>query len=85
MRYEILRWVYIISMKTTTLTIPELVLIAATRGILGAGVALLISNRLTESQCRTAGIIMTAIGILSTIPLAIEVIGKSNQDQDHPA
>ena len=67
-------------MKTFNVTIPELVLIAATRGILGAGLALLISSHLKEPQRQTAGVILTAIGVLSTIPLAFEVLGKSSQN-----
>lgn len=64
-------------MKTTTLTIPELALVAATRGMLGAGLALLISKRLSDSQRETAGIVLSAIGALTTIPLLIEVMGKT--------
>jgi hypothetical protein len=63
-------------MKTTNLTIPELALIAGTRGMLGAGLGLLITNRLSESQRKTAGIILTAVGALTTIPLLFEVMGK---------
>jgi hypothetical protein len=68
-------------MKTTTLTFPELILIAGTRGILGAGLGLLISRRLTDEQRATAGFVLTAIGILTTFPLAIEVLGKSESDE----
>jgi hypothetical protein len=64
-------------MKITTLTLPELVLVAATRGILGAGLALLLAKRLTDAQRETAGVILTAIGLLTTLPLAAEVIGKT--------
>jgi hypothetical protein len=63
-------------MKTTTLTIPELILIAGTRALLGAGLALLISNRLTVEQRQTAGVVLTAVGVLTTIPLAAEALGK---------
>jgi hypothetical protein len=63
-------------MKTTTLTIPELILIAGTRALLGAGLALLISNRLTAEQRQTAGVVLTAVGILTTFPLAAEAFGK---------
>ena len=65
-----------IPMKTTTLTIPELILIAGTRALLGAGLALLISNRLTAEQRQTAGVVLTAVGILTTFPLAAEAFGK---------
>ena len=58
-----------------------LILIAATRGMLGAGIALLVSRRLTDQQRETAGIILTAIGILTTFPLAAEALGKSTLKQ----
>jgi hypothetical protein len=64
-------------MKTTTLTYPELILIATTRGMLGAGLALLVSKRLSQEQRETAGVILTAIGILTTFPLVLEVLGKT--------
>ncbi len=63
-------------MKTTNLTFPELILIAGTRALLGAGIALLISNRLTPEQRQTAGIILTLVGAITTIPLAAEAVGK---------
>jgi hypothetical protein len=68
------------TMKTTTLTFPELGLIAATRGLLGAGLALLIAKRLSESQRETTGIVLTVIGALTTIPLALEALGKSKPE-----
>jgi hypothetical protein len=66
-------------MRTTTLTFPELILIAATRGMLGAGIALLMAKRLSDQQRETAGVILTLIGVLTTVPLAIEAFGKSEQ------
>jgi hypothetical protein len=66
-------------MRTTTLTFPELILIAATRGMLGAGLALLFGNRLNDQQRETAGTILTVIGLLTTVPLAIEAFGKSER------
>ena len=64
-------------MRTTTLTFPELILIDATRGMLGAGIALLVAKRLSEEQRETAGIVLTVIGAASTVPLALEAFGKS--------
>jgi hypothetical protein len=70
-------------MRTTTLTFPELILIAATRGMLGAGLALLISKKLTDEQRETAGVILTLIGAITTVPLAMEVFGKSEIKEEH--
>ena len=67
-------------MKTATLTLPELFLLVGTRALLGAGVALLIAKRLTEEQRQTAGTVLAGIGLLTTIPLALEVLGKTQGD-----
>ena len=63
-------------MKTVELTFPELALIAATRGILGAGIALLLADRVGAEQRKAIGWTLFGIGALSTIPLALEVLGK---------
>ena len=63
-------------MKTKTVTVPELILIAGTRVLLGAGVGLLLARKLDESVRRGAGIALFAIGALSTIPLAMKVLGS---------
>ncbi|MEA3209555.1 MAG: hypothetical protein QOE70_2612 [Chthoniobacter sp.] len=64
-------------MKTVTLTLPELFLLVGTRAMLGAGIALLIAQRLNDAQRQTAGTVLTAIGLLTTVPLAFEVLGKT--------
>ena len=66
-------------MKTIRLTFPELGLIASTRGILGAGVALLLADRLSVDQRKAVGWTLFLIGALVTIPLAIEVLGKREE------
>ena len=62
-----------------TLTIPELILIAGTRVALGAGVGLLISDRLNSDQRRAAGLALALVGGLTTIPLAFGVIGRAGR------
>jgi hypothetical protein len=64
-------------MRETQLTLPELGLIAATRGILGAGVALLLAGLIPEGQRKTVGWTLFSIGAISTIPLALTVFGRS--------
>jgi hypothetical protein len=64
-------------MKETTLTLPELGLIAGTRAALGAGAGLLLSDKLNAEQRRAVGWALLLVGIISTIPLSVEVIGKS--------
>lgn len=62
-------------MKTTALTIPELMLVAGTRALLGAGLALLAADRLDAGQRRAIGFVLTAVGLITTIPLMLEVRG----------
>jgi hypothetical protein len=63
-------------MKTAELTLPEIALIAGTRGMLGAGAALLLANKLNEGQRKAIGWGLLLIGAVSTIPLAIDVLVK---------
>jgi len=67
------------------LTIPEIILIAGTRVALGAGIGLLLSTRLSNDQRKAAGLALALVGGLSTIPLAIGVIGKKSVTDDIPA
>jgi hypothetical protein len=57
-----------------TLTLPELGLIAGTRVALGAGIGLLLADRLNDDQRRAAGWALLAAGALSTVPLAANVL-----------
>jgi len=63
-------------MIKTELTLPELGLIAATRGLLGAGIALLLADRLSADQRRAIGWTLATVGALTTIPLAVGVFAK---------
>jgi hypothetical protein len=57
-------------------TIPELALIAGTRGMLGAGIGLLVAGRLSEDQRRVLGRVLLTIGAITTIPLAFQVFHR---------
>lgn len=63
-------------MKETRLTFPEVALIAGTRAVGGAGLGLLLANRLSDSQRRAVGWTLLLVGALTTVPLALEVFGK---------
>ena len=63
-------------MKEARLTLPEVMLIGGTRGMLGAGVALLLSHKLNDDQRRAIGWTLFLVGAISTIPLAINVLSK---------
>ena len=60
------------------LTLAEIILIAGTRVALGVGIGLLVSSRLNDDQKKAAGLALALIGGLTTIPLAIGVIGKKS-------
>ena len=62
-------------MRETRITVPELILVAGTRAVLGAGLGLLLADRLSADQRRAAGWTLFLVGALSTIPLAFEVFG----------
>jgi hypothetical protein len=63
-------------MKEIHLTVPELGLTVATRAMLGAGIALLVADKLDAKSRRAVGWTLVAIGALTTVPLAFEVFGK---------
>ena len=63
-------------MKETRLTLPELALIAGTRAALGAGTALLLGDRLPKEQRKAVGWTLFLVGIVTTVPLLAEVLGK---------
>jgi uncharacterized membrane protein YfcA len=67
-------------MRDAQVTLPELALIAGTRAILGAGLGLLLADRLPKDQRRAVGWTLLAVGALSTIPLAFEVFGGRRLD-----
>jgi hypothetical protein len=67
-------------MKTVTLTLPEIGLLAGTRAALGAGVGLLLSERLGREQRQAVGWTLLVIGLITTIPLALEVFGKRDSE-----
>jgi hypothetical protein len=62
-------------MRATRITLPELALVAGTRVVLGAGIGLLLADLLSKDQRKGAGWGLFLVGALSTIPLALEVIG----------
>ena len=63
-------------MKKAELTLPEIALIAGTRGMLVAGVGLLLADKLNKDQRKAIGWTLLIVGAVSTIPLAIEVLSK---------
>jgi hypothetical protein len=65
-----------ISAKPITLTLPEIGLIAMTRGALGVDMGLLLSNALGKNERRSAGLALVAVGVLTTIPILMRLRNK---------
>jgi len=63
-------------MREAHIALPELALIAGTRGALGFGLGLLLADRWSSDQRRAIGWTLLLIGLVSTIPLAADVLGR---------
>ena len=64
-------------MRKSNLSLPEIALIGGTRGMLGAGIGLLLADRLSDEQRRAIGGTLLLAGIVTTVPLLLHVLGKS--------
>lgn len=60
-------------MAERNLRIGDIIMIAGTRVILGMGLGLLLSGRLSRDTRKGAGVALFAVGALSTIPIFINV------------
>jgi hypothetical protein len=60
-------------MSKTTLEMPEVVAIAVTRGLAGAGIGLLVADKLSASTRTRLGWALLALGAATTVPLLASV------------
>ena len=60
-------------MREHRVTVPELALVAGTRGMLGLGIGLLLAGRMSYDRRHTVGWTLLLIGAASTIPLALRL------------
>ena len=67
------------------LTMPEILLLAGTRVALGAGVGLLMSEKLSPDARKAAGKALFAVGALSTVPLVMTVMASGDNAGTPPA
>ena len=63
-------------MKEHTVTWPILGLIAVTRAVLGAGIALLLADRFNRQQRCAVGWTLFITGLLTTIPLVAQLTAQ---------
>jgi hypothetical protein len=66
-------------MRKLALTVPEVAFIAATRGVLGLGIGLLLSDKFNDSFRRQLGLGLLAFGIATTIPAARKLFGRRTE------
>jgi hypothetical protein len=69
-------------MYETKITLPELGLVAGTRAVAGLGLGLLLAGRMNDSTRRTVGWSLLLVGALSTIPLAMDLLGHRTTYED---
>ena len=59
-----------------SVTVPEIALIAATRGAIGFGAGLLLAEKFKHQRRKILGWTLFLSGLASTIPIAMPVFGK---------
>jgi hypothetical protein len=66
-------------MRQVSVPLHELAFIAATRGLAGAGLGLLLADQLNPTTRRAVGWTLLGIGAATTVPLAVSVF-RHNQE-----
>jgi hypothetical protein len=66
-------------MKRLNLPAPAFFFIVVTRALLGAGVGLLVSDKLPRRQRKKVGAAMVGIGALTTIPAIFALLRSSTK------
>ena len=67
-----------------SVTVPEIALIAATRGALGFGAGLLLAEKLKHHRRMVLGWTLFLSGLASTVPIALHVFGKKEAHASQP-
>jgi hypothetical protein len=62
-----------------SLRIPEIGFIAGTRAALGAGLGLILAEKLNHRQQKKVGWSLLAIGAVTTVPIIVHVLRKANE------
>jgi hypothetical protein len=66
-------------MRTFEVSLPELAFVAATRGLAGVGIGLLLSQCFKAAEHRTrVGWTLLAVGVLTTVPIAFTMLARRN-------
>ncbi len=62
--------------KPRNVTLPELALIAVTRGVIGFGAGLLLADKFKREWRKRLGWSLFLTGVASTIPITMHVFGE---------
>ena len=65
-------------MKRFDLPAPSFFFIVMTRALLGAGVGLLLSDKLPRKRRKTVGATLLGVGALTTIPALLTLFGRGS-------
>jgi len=65
---------------TKRVTVPEIALIAATRGAIGFGAGLLLAGKFKRERRKLLGWTLFLSGVASTIPIALQLFGKQRTE-----
>jgi hypothetical protein len=63
-------------MRTINASIPELFFVAATRGLGGIGIGLLISKFFYPEERKRIGLTLLAVGAVTTLPIAARILSQ---------
>jgi hypothetical protein len=69
-------------MRKVILSMPELGLVAGTRALLGAGIGLLLADKLNQEQRKAVGWTLFLVGAATTIPLALDVFSNRQVEKE---
>jgi hypothetical protein len=69
-------------MKKMNLTLGELALIAGTRAAGGLGIGFLVADRVPGPARRAIGWTLLLVGLLSTVPLVVNLVVSDNVAHD---
>jgi hypothetical protein len=63
------------------ISVPEIALIAVTRGAIGFGAGLLLADKFKRERRKLLGWTLFVSGVASTIPIVLRVFGKKEPGQ----
>ena len=71
-------------LNVKTLTVPEIAIIAATRGALGFGAGLLLADKFRQGKRKALGWSLFLSGLASTVPIAMHLFRNKEAAVNQP-